>query len=118
VALQTLSQTHLLAKRETKRTTNENLDLLAQLLGAHIGFDQLLGDISRRSRPTLNGFIDEVDNVEVVGVFGLEVVEIFAEEDVGGGDVGVDEGEFCAVRGVREGVVDDLIEGGTAVYMR
>ncbi len=50
----------------------------------------------------------------MLGVFLLEIVEVFTEEDVGGGDVGVDEGEFRAVGGVGEGVVDDLIEGGAA----
>ena len=49
-----------------------------------------------------------------MGVFGGEVVEFFAEQNVVDVYVGVDEGEFRLVGRVFEGSSDDLEHGGYA----
>jgi len=53
-------------------------------------------------------------DTEVVGMRALERAELLAHEYVGLGDVRIEQREARAVRGVRQGVVDDLVEGRDA----
>lgn len=78
--------------------------------------DKLLVHVPGRALPrAVLGFVDGVDDVEGLWVFGLESVEFGFEEDVRRGDVGEDEGEFGFVGGVGEGMGEDLVHRCTGV---
>lgn len=66
--------------------------------------DDIRIDVPGGARPALGGGVDEVHDVEGVGVLGLEHVELLAQEDVLLGEVAVDELELGLVVLVRERV--------------
>lgn len=69
--------------------------------------------VARHTIPFSFGLIKEVHNVEGVRVFRLEGVKLRAEENVLLRDVGKEEFELGLVGLVSEGIIQDLVEGGT-----
>ena len=59
--------------------------------------------------PALFRLVQEVDDIEGVGVLFLQLVEFFSQENILFGDVRVDESEFRFVRLVRECIGENLV---------
>ena len=66
-----------------------------------------------RTGPRLAAIVNNVDDVELAGVLGLEGVELFLEEDVLLADVREDQLELGLVLLVGKCVVENLIQRGT-----
>jgi len=73
--------------------------------------DHLLGDEADAALPALGRVVEDVVDLELVRVLGRERVELALEEDVGLGDVGVDERQLGLVLRVLERGPDDLLRG-------
>jgi hypothetical protein len=65
-----------------------------------------------RTVPVLGWFVQRIHHVKLGRMLLLELIKSLAEEDVGLSDVGVEEREFCGVRGRREGMCQNLIKRG------
>lgn len=61
--------------------------------------------------PALLRLIDDVGNIEAVAMFSLQLVELFLEQDIGGGDVCEKEFELGLVLGLGKRMGQDLPEG-------
>jgi hypothetical protein len=66
-------------------------------------------DESNASVPVVRRVVEDVVDVEPLGVLGRERIELGLEENVLVRDVGVDEGELGSVKGVLERGADDLL---------
>ena len=88
-------------------------DLAVRLSGVlEVGLDVLLGDEADTARPAGRGVVEDVVNLELLGVRGLEVLELLVQEDVGLVDVGVEERHGGLVLRVPEDGTDDLDHWG------
>ncbi len=75
-----------------------------------MGLDKLATDVPRRAGPESNGwFIESTYDFEIVRMRALERVELVAEQDVGFGNVGIEQGESRSVCRVVERVVHELV---------
>jgi hypothetical protein len=102
-----LLHTSLLTRNSSdlfRGSTHANLDLLLQSRRANMLLDKVSVDIANTSSPARARFVDEVDDIKGIGVFLLECVKLFAEEDIFLGEVAVDELELGLVSFVGEGV--------------
>lgn len=70
--------------------------------GGEVLFDHGSVDESNSSGPVVRGVVEDVVDVEALGVLGRERVELGLEEDVLVRDVGVDERELGGVERVLE----------------
>jgi len=76
--------------------------------------DQLGGDVSGRTLPAINSLVDNVGDLEAVGV-GLGVcVDLLLQDNILGGNVGKDEVNLGLVGLVLEEMANDLEHGGDA----
>jgi len=73
--------------------------------------DNVGGDITSRTLPTLARLAEEVNYLKSVGEPFLQLVEFLAEEDILLGDVRVEKLEFSLVVLVAERMGDELVEG-------
>jgi hypothetical protein len=74
--------------------------------------DMLFGDETNTSLPVGRGVVEDVIDLETVGVELDKLVQIFFEQDILVVDVGIDETDFSRVSGVAENSADDLEHGG------
>ena len=73
-------------------------------------FDELAADIARRAGPAFWGVVERVHDAQGLRVCALERTELLAQENVCLGDVRIEQREARAVCGVRQGVVEQLVE--------
>lgn len=59
--------------------------------------------------PVLRALVDDVDDLEGLGVLLLERVNLFTHDDVVFGHVGKEQFELCLVALVGEGMIYDLV---------
>ena len=72
--------------------------------------DKLATYVPRCAGPARGrGFIERVHDLERLRMRALERGELVVEQDVRFGHVGVEQGESRSVRGVVEGVVEELV---------
>ena len=101
-------------REEKRRTTDENLDLVAEVCRRYMRLDEFAADVARRAGPALRGLVERVNDAQGVRVRALERTELLAQEDVRLRDVRVEQREARAVRGVGQRMVEQLVERGDA----
>lgn len=77
-------------------------------------FDVFLGDETNTTLPAWGRVVEDVEDLEAIGMNVEEHRKVIFQEDVFLIDVGVDEAEGSLVKGVLEGSTDDLDHGGDA----
>jgi len=94
-------------RRLTWRSADKDLGVALANIGDRL-FDQLCSDISSGSIPTLGRLVNNVGELELVGVsFGIGI-ELVLEDDVLRRDIGVDKVNLGLVGLVFENTADDL----------
>ncbi len=93
------SSAHRIAEGEERRTTDEHIDLVAELGWWDMRLDELAADVARRAGPALRGVVERVYNAEGVRVRTLKLTELLTQEDVRLRDARVEQYEAHAVHG-------------------
>lgn len=92
-----------------RRPTHKNLHILHFRFGQDL-LEEVIIDVPRSPLgPIIGGLVEHVESAETLGVGVFEVLEFVFEEDVGFGEVAVDEGDFGFVGGVGEDGAAELV---------
>lgn len=64
-------------------TTNENLDFVTEVFRSDVFLDKIFIDVTSWTGPAVSGFVNNVDYLESFGMFLLERIKFFTENDIG-----------------------------------
>ena len=71
----------------------------------------ILGHEPGTAGPIGRWVVEHIEDGEPGGVSGCQFIQFDLEQDIRWIDVGVDEGDFCLIRGIFESSTDDLEHG-------